>query len=358
MIVCPNCNHQNPDGATQCEACYTPLPTTTSCPNCGAGVQADATFCGQCGFNLQPGHSHSEATPIGTVPLPDLPDLPDLPEVPSETLVVSPVQSNPAAASASLLPPTVVGGQTPDVSSPAPDPWSVSPSTPAMPDPMGLDPAAMPSNPMPDPMGLDPASMSGNPMPDPMGLDPASMSGNPMPDPMGLDPAAPPTSPPMPEPMGLDPTAMSSNPMPDPMASAPAASPTPPPMPDPMPDPMAASGVAKTQLQQQTCRFLHVQTNTLIELPPNILVIHMGKPNDQIPPDIDVSGFPNSEIVSRVHADVRVEGDAFYIEDVGSANGTYVNHTPLLRGNRHRLRAGDRVSLGKGDLVTFLFQVS
>jgi pSer/pThr/pTyr-binding forkhead associated (FHA) protein len=125
-----------------------------------------------------------------------------------------------------------------------------------------------------------------------------------------------------------------------------------------MPDPMAASGVAKTQLQQQTCRFLHVQTNTLIELPPNILVIHMGKPNDQIPPDIDVSGFPNSEIVSRVHADVRVEGDAFYIEDVGSANGTYVNHTPLLRGNRHRLRAGDRVSLGKGDLVTFLFQVS
>ncbi len=345
MIVCPNCNHQNPDGATQCEACYTPLPTTTSCPNCGAGVQADATFCGQCGFNLQPTGT-SGATPIGTVPLPDLPDLPDLPEVPSETLVVSPVQSNPGAASSSPLPPTVVG-QTPEVSSPAPDPWSVPPSTPAMPDPMGLDPAAMPSNLMPDPMAASPTPP---PMPDPMGLDPAAMPSNPMPDPM----AASPTPPPMPDPMGLDPAAMPSNPMPDPMASAPEATPTPP----PMPDPMAASGVAKTQLQQQTCRFLHVQTNTLIELPPNILVIHMGKPNDQIPPDIDVSGFPNSEIVSRVHADVRVEGDAFYIEDVGSANGTYVNHTPLLRGNRHRLRAGDRVSLGKGDLVTFLFQVS
>ncbi|MEO1186220.1 MAG: zinc ribbon domain-containing protein, partial [Cyanobacteria bacterium J06636_27] len=26
MIVCPNCNHPNPDGAVQCEACYTPLP--------------------------------------------------------------------------------------------------------------------------------------------------------------------------------------------------------------------------------------------------------------------------------------------------------------------------------------------
>jgi len=53
-----------------------------------------------------------------------------------------------------------------------------------------------------------------------------------------------------------------------------------------------------------------------------------------------------------------VEGDACYLEDVGSSNGTYVNNTPLPKGNRHRLRAGDRISLGKGDLVTFLFQLS
>ncbi|HEY9894222.1 MAG TPA: zinc ribbon domain-containing protein, partial [Candidatus Sericytochromatia bacterium] len=53
MIVCPNCNHQNPDGAVQCEACYTPLPATMSCPNCGTTVQADASFCGQCGNDLR-----------------------------------------------------------------------------------------------------------------------------------------------------------------------------------------------------------------------------------------------------------------------------------------------------------------
>jgi len=53
-----------------------------------------------------------------------------------------------------------------------------------------------------------------------------------------------------------------------------------------------------------------------------------------------------------------VEGDACYLEDVGSSNGTYVNNTPLPKGNRHRLRPGDRISLGKGDLVTFLFQIS
>lgn len=113
-----------------------------------------------------------------------------------------------------------------------------------------------------------------------------------------------------------------------------------------------------TQLQQQHARLLHIQTDTLIELPPNLSVVHMGKQNDRIPPDVDVSGFPNSEIVSRVHADIRVEGDTYYIEDVGSANGTYVNNLPLPHGNRHRLRAGDRIALGKGDLVTFLFQIS
>jgi len=119
------------------------------------------------------------------------------------------------------------------------------------------------------------------------------------------------------------------------------------------------AGVAsQTRLQQQTAKLLHLQTKTEIELPQNLSIIHIGKPNDQIPPDIDVSGFPNSEVVSRVHADIRVEGDAYYIEDIGSSNGTYVNHTALPKGNRHRLRPGDRIALGKGDLVTFLFQIS
>jgi pSer/pThr/pTyr-binding forkhead associated (FHA) protein len=103
---------------------------------------------------------------------------------------------------------------------------------------------------------------------------------------------------------------------------------------------------------------VHVQSDREIELPPSLSVIHIGKPNDRIPPDIDVSGFSNSEIVSRIHADIRMEGDAHYIEDVGSSNGTYINNLPLLPGNRHRLRPGDRISLGKGDLMTFLFKLA
>lgn len=125
----------------------------------------------------------------------------------------------------------------------------------------------------------------------------------------------------------------------------------------PAPSVAGSSTSPQTQLQQFAARLLNLQTNAVVEIPPGLSVIHLGKPNDRIPPDVDLSGFPNSEIVSRIHADIRIEGDAYYIEDVGSSNGTYINNSPLALGNRHRLRPGDRISLGKGDKVSFLFQM-
>ncbi len=204
MIICPNCEHINPDSASQCENCLTPLPKMSFCPHCGSTVQSDATFCGHCGESL------GQGLPVA-------------------------------------------------VASPAPEPA----------------------------------------------------------------PVAPPPSPTL--------------------VSTPAAAP-------------ASSAPQGTVLQIQSGGLLHVQTGQIRELPSHLSVIHIGKPNDRVPPDIDVSGFPDSDIVSRVHADIRVEGGIYYLEDTGSSNGTYVNHTPLPPGNRHRLRAGDRISLGKGDKLTFIFQ--
>lgn len=208
MPVCPTCNHSNPDGATQCEACFTPLPTMTQCPHCGDSVQSDATFCGNCGQTIDPSQL--------------VPSLPVTSEASPAIAVVSPPEA----------------------------------PIPAIPDPVVT--------------------------------------------------------------------------------------------PTPIP--------AATQLQSPSASLIHVQTQTTVELPQGLTVIHIGKPNEKVPPDIDVSGFANSDVVSRVHADIRIEGDAYYLEDTGSANGTYVNHTPLVPGNRHRLRSGDRLSLGKGDLVSFIFQ--
>ncbi|EAM49958.1 FHA domain-containing protein [Crocosphaera watsonii WH 8501] len=222
MITCPNCDHENPDGAVQCEACFTPLPRLVKCGSCGLPLLSSATFCGECG-----------------------------------------------------APNTFYGSMT-----------SVAE-----------------------------------------------------------------TSPP-PPPMSNLPEESSTPPPPPPMSNLPEESSTPPP-----PPPKPAVSPA-TQLQTQTASLLHVQTNTTLEMPQGLEIIHIGKPNEQIPPDLDVSGLPDADVVSRIHADIRNEAGIFYIEDVGSSNGTYINYNALSPGNRHRLHPGDRISLGKGDLVTFIFQLS
>jgi ribosomal protein L40E len=304
MIVCPNCNHPNPDGAVQCEACYTPLPATTNCPSCGATVQADAAFCGQCGYNLRP----PIATAVAATVAPDIPvEVPPL--VPPEPLVppqpVATAGGVNYASESAPLPPTAVMVPTPDLTATEP---SSPPPPPEPPEPVTLEVASPPEEAAP-PLETAPAEVEA-----PAEIEAPAEVEAPL-EIVALEEAAPPPAPP-------------------------------------------AVSVARTQLQQITASLVHVQSDRLIELPQNLSVIHMGKPNDRIPPDVDVSGFPNSEIVSRIHADIRVEGDAHYIEDVGSSNGTYINNLPLLPGNRHRLRPGDRISLGKGDMVTFLFQLS
>lgn len=295
MIVCPNCNHPNPNGAVQCEACYTPLPATSNCPNCGTTVQADASFCGQCGFNL-----HSTAAP--------------------------------AAA-------TAVATAAPDMTVEVPALVTPDPLLELLqPDPLGIN--STPSN-------LPPTAMATPPEPAP---EPAAP-----PPTVAASPAVSEQVIPTPPPEAT----ASPEPAPAQAVATPEATPAPPePAPSPTPPAPVAAAASRTQLQQVTARLFHIQSDREIELPQSLSVIHIGKPNDRIPPDVDVSGFSNSEIVSRIHADIRVEGDAHYIEDVGSSNGTYINNLPLLPGNRHRLRPGDRISLGKGDLMTFLFQLA
>ncbi|WP_404786683.1 FHA domain-containing protein [Altericista sp. CCNU0014] len=115
---------------------------------------------------------------------------------------------------------------------------------------------------------------------------------------------------------------------------------------------------SNTQIQAQSATLIHSQSNTAIALPDGRSVVHIGKPNDRVPPDINVSVFPSAEVVSRVHAAIHIEGGHFFVEDVGSANGTYLNNMPLTPSTRYRLRVGDRITLGKGDLVTFIFKTN
>jgi pSer/pThr/pTyr-binding forkhead associated (FHA) protein len=106
---------------------------------------------------------------------------------------------------------------------------------------------------------------------------------------------------------------------------------------------------------QNVFRLIHTRTRTSIVLPINIPVIHIGKGNDRMPIDVDLSCFPNSDTVSRLQAEIRREGNIYFIEDMRSAHGTYLNQKRLALGHRYRLNSGDQIAFGKGDLVTFVF---
>jgi pSer/pThr/pTyr-binding forkhead associated (FHA) protein len=57
-----------------------------------------------------------------------------------------------------------------------------------------------------------------------------------------------------------------------------------------------------------------------------------------------------TDSASRRHAEVYGEGRVFFVKDLGSKNGTFVNGQPVTR--PHPLRAGDRIGVGS-TTITF-----
>ncbi len=114
-----------------------------------------------------------------------------------------------------------------------------------------------------------------------------------------------------------------------------------------------------TRLQLTQAFLVHMGTDERFELPMGRSLVYVGKPNQELPPDIDVSHLPDTEVVSRIHATICIEGEQYALEDAGSSNGTYLNGELLRAGARFRrpLTSGDMLSLGKGDKVTFRFEL-
>ncbi|MBD2775814.1 MFS transporter [Iningainema tapete] len=104
-------------------------------------------------------------------------------------------------------------------------------------------------------------------------------------------------------------------------------------------------------------QLLHVETNRLIELPEHFQVINIGKSSAMIVPEVDLTDFPNSGVISRVHAQIRYDGDDYYIQDVNSANGTFINNYPVIPGVWYKLKPGIRIGFGRKDTMTFMFAI-
>ena len=416
MIICPNCNHQNPEGSVQCENCYTELPSTYPCSNCGALVQTDATFCGQCGFNLQGNNNNIPqvtnnlleensneysleedltATEMNAesfqspwdIEEEEEEDLPEITEIEEKPLSFYEAESDrsapsPFEESETEFPSFIEDeeeeeedlAEIPEIEEQPLSFYEAESDERSSASPFEESETELPSlgelsddeeeveelelwmssvkeeSPLENEEELEeiPEFSASN---DVETTAQFSLSEEEVPEPLipapSIEESEPFAEPAIAESNSADIPTEIPRQIPEEVDNIPPVSSS---------FPMTSD--ASTRLQLQRAILFHTQSGNSLEIPPSLAVIRIGKQNNQVPPDIDVSGFPNSEIVSRVHADIRVEGDTYFIEDRGSSNGTYINNSPLLTGNRHRLRPGDRISLGKGDLVTFLFQLS
>jgi hypothetical protein len=78
----------------------------------------------------------------------------------------------------------------------------------------------------------------------------------------------------------------------------------------------------------------------------DIVLVGRASPSDNVRPDIDLSQFDENHFVSRRHAFILRRQGSLVLEDLESANGTFVNHAGALA--PHSL-----VPLHDGDDVTF-----
>ncbi len=75
----------------------------------------------------------------------------------------------------------------------------------------------------------------------------------------------------------------------------------------------------------------------------------VGRKSGDMVPDVDLSNFEGSGIVSRRHLNIILDGNSMrvYIEDLGSTNGTRINGKPVERGVPHPLRSGESFEIGR-----------
>ena len=76
----------------------------------------------------------------------------------------------------------------------------------------------------------------------------------------------------------------------------------------------------------------------------NEITIGRVDPHRGIRPDIDLSKYDPASRISRRHARITSRGGQFYIEDLGSANGSFVN-------GRTRLKPQEPYPLVNGDVL-------
>ena len=108
-----------------------------------------------------------------------------------------------------------------------------------------------------------------------------------------------------------------------------------------------------------TAVLIDQETGEKFILPSEEKTAYIGRLNEEFPIQVDLSAIPNADLISRVHAAIHLENEVYYLEDAGSANGTWLNGTELQSGTRFRqqLNPGDTIAFGRNQTVKFTFDL-
>jgi pSer/pThr/pTyr-binding forkhead associated (FHA) protein len=98
-------------------------------------------------------------------------------------------------------------------------------------------------------------------------------------------------------------------------------------------------------------RLVVADTGSEVLLEKDEVLIGRRSPVDGIFPEVDLTDVDTESYVSRRHGRIVRQDSQFFYEDLGSSNGSFHNGTRLQRGVQASLQDGDRLRLGKTELV-------
>lgn len=106
------------------------------------------------------------------------------------------------------------------------------------------------------------------------------------------------------------------------------------------------------QLQNNQSHFISItvpeQPNPLVFNGESVITIGRRDDHMGINPSVDLSTLKGIQLgVSRRHAEISAHNGQFFIKDLQSANGTWVNDLRLVSGQYYHLRSGDQLRFGR-----------
>ena len=124
-------------------------------------------------------------------------------------------------------------------------------------------------------------------------------------------------------------------------------------------EPPITAPATTLDIREPILTLIHNESGQKFILPSNAETIYIGRLNEDIPVDVDLSKLPNADVVSRVHCSIHNDFQGYYIEDAGSINGTFLNNEEIKTGARYRkeLKSGDLITLGRNRQVKLTFKV-